>query len=322
MPTADNMAKLMPGGEALASIHRAIATYNASRTNAENQAWRQAFLYLAPLALVYLTGLYFIARSALASEFGEPGFWALLAIPVFIAIGLWKRAWRPVRQFQQETRSRLVPVICGFVENLRYSHGTTPSFMPMLPAAALVQHTRIAHDDQIAGRFEGMDFELGEVVFWLKSGKNSEKKTFEGAILYCEAAPGFPGLLVASKKDTWGDWFKIGSRSTDRLIGVPCANKRIGETYEFHSDQPTEAVALVDGPMTTVILWLGENWPDGVARIALSGTHIFIMVPSKTNHFELPDIQVRLDYERHVEPMSGQLWKLVSTGKLIRGILN
>lgn len=322
MTMADHIARLMPGGEALASIHRAIATYNDSRTSAENQAWRKAALYLIPFAVVYLTGLYFIVRSVPAEEYGEAGFWALLALPSFIAIFLWKKAWQPVRQFQQETRTRLVPIICGFVENLRYSHATSPGFVPLLPAVALVQHSRIAYDDRITGRFEGMDFELGEVVFWIRSGKNSEKKTFEGAILHCEAGTGFPGLLIASKKETWGDWFNIGSRSTGKLAEVPCANKRIADTYAFHSDRPTEAIAIVNGPLTSVILWLAENWPDGVARIALSGKHIFIMVPSKINHFELPDIQVRLDYERHVKPMSGQLWKLVSTGKLIRGILN
>lgn len=322
MQTADKMAKLMPGGEALASIHQAIATYNSSRTDAENVAWRNALIYLGAFGAVCLTGLYFILRSAPRELYGESGFWALAGGLAFIGYSLWKKAWQPVRQFQQSTKARLVPVICGFVENLRYSHETTPSFMPWLPAAALVQHSRIAHDDLISGHHEGMDFELGEVVFWIKSGKNSEKKTFEGAIFHCRAIIDFAGVLIVSKRSSWGEWFNIGNRATGPLIEVPCANKQIAETYEFHSDNPVAAAALVNGPMTSVILWLAEHWPDGVARIALSGQHIFILVPSKTNHFELPEIHVRLDYERHVAPMTGQLFKLVSTGKLIRGILS
>lgn len=321
MPAAEAIAKLMPGGEALASIHQGINAYNAGRTETENKAWRNSMLYLGPFALACLAAIYFLQRLASSDVFAEKGFWALAGAMAFVGYSLWRKAWEPVRKFQQDTKARLVPIICGFVEGLRYSHGRAPSFMPFLPAAALVQHSRIAHDDLITGRFDSMDFELGEVVFWIKAGKNSEKKTFEGAIFHTEAISGFPGVLIASKRETWGDWFNIGTRSTDALTEVPCANKRIAETYEFHSNQPEAAEGLVNGPMTAVILWLGENWPDGIARIALTDRNIFILVPSKTNHFELPEIHVRLDYEWHIAPMTGQLWKLVSTGKLIRDIL-
>ncbi len=313
MPTAEAIAKLMPGGEALASIHQGINAYNDGRRETENKAWRNSMLYLGPFALACLAAIYYLQRLASSEVFAEKGFWALAGAMAFVGYSLWKKAWEPVRQFQQNTKSRLIPVICGFVENLRYSHGRAPSFMASLPASALVQHSRIAHDDLITGRLETMDFETWRSGILDQGGQEFREETFEGAIFHTEAISGFPGVLIASKRASWGDWFNIGSRSTGTLTEVSCANKRIAETYEFHSDRPEAAAELVNGPMTAIILWLGENWPDGIARIALNDRNIFILVPSKTNHFELPEIHVRLDYEWHIAPMSGQLWKLVST---------
>ena len=321
MSNAGAVPDFRPGKEALASIKDAIASYNAERIGTENRASRNAALMVIPYAGVVMALAMMLVPSRISGDFPWTAFWVALGAAAFGGFKLWEFAWSPVRQLQQHTRSRLVPVICGFVENIRYDNKVTPEFMRYLPDEALVVHDRVEHDDLISGRCEDMEFELGEVIFWIKSGKNSEARAFEGAVLHCRAKTAFPGLLIASKKSGWFERFGRGGR-LNNLTDIACANQRISATYEFRSDRPPEAQRLVNGPLTTIILWLSENWPEGVARIALEGEHILLLVPTEKNHFELPNISVDLDYERHVAPMTGQLWRLLSTGRLIRDILN
>ncbi len=321
MSKAGAVPDFRPGKEALQTIKAAIAAYNADRVGTESRASRNGALMLIPYVITVVFFAFLLLPGQNADDFPWTAYWIGLGVAAFGAAKLWEFAWSPVRKLQQNTRSRLVPVICGFVENIRYDNKATPDFMLHLPRESLVVHDRVEHDDLISGRHEGMDFELGEVIFWIKSGKNSEARAFEGVIFHCRAKTAFPGLLIASQKTTWFDRFGRGGRS-ERLSDVACSNKRIDEKYEFRSDRPAEASRLVDGPLTTIILWLADNWPEGVARIALDGDHILLLVPTEKNHFELPNISVDLDYERHVAPMTGQLWRLLSTGRLIRDILN
>ena len=321
MSGAGAVPDFKPGKEALASIKAAIAAYNADRTGTENRASRNAALMLIPYVITVAFLAFVLLPASDGKDFPWTVYWVGLAAAAFGSAKLWEFAWEPVKRLQQNTRSRLVPVICGFVENIRYANKAVPQFMQHLPSESLVVHDRIEHDDLISGRHEGMDFELGEVIFWIKSGKNSEARVFEGVIFYCRAKTPFPGLLIASQKTSWYQRFGRGGRS-ERLRDVACSNKRIDETYEFRSDHSEQATRLIDGPLSTIILWLSDNWPDGVARISLEGDHIILLVPTEKNHFELPNISVDLDYERHVAPMTAQLWRLLSTGRLIRDILN
>lgn len=321
MPMANALPDFNPDREKLATIKAAIAAYNADRTGAESSAMRNAALFLIPYAIAVVAIAFLLLPGKDADDFPWTAYWIGLAVAAGGSAKVWEYAWSPVKRLQQETRSRLVPVICGFVENIRYDNKAVPAFMQHLPEEALVLHDRVEHDDLISGCLDGMDFELGEVIFWVKTGKRSEARAFEGVIFHCLAKTAFPGQLIASQKTTWLSRFGWGGKSKE-LSDVACANKRIDEMYEFRSDHPEAAAGLVNGALTTIILWLSENWPDGLARISLSGNQIILFVPTNTNHFEMPSISTELDYDQHVRPMTGQLWRLLSTGKLIRDILN
>ena len=74
------------------------------------------------------------------------------------------------------------------------------------------------------------------------------------------------------------------------------------------------------GRLAKALQWLGETWPEQPARVALSGSDGFLLIPLSKNFFELPGISAPLDYQRHVAPMIADMVSLLATASLVRKI--
>ena len=52
---------------------------------------------------------------------------------------VWRFAIAPARHFQQSLRNRMLPLVFGFVDGVKYGHGEEPHFMRTMPGKELVQ---------------------------------------------------------------------------------------------------------------------------------------------------------------------------------------
>src|SRR5262249_3536832 len=108
---------------------------------------------------------------------------------------LYFQALKPATRLQQSFRDTLLPMIFGFVRDVRYQHGIRPNSFDRLPRETVGNFNRQSFDDIIAGRYEGFPFELYEARLSEGTGKG-ETVAFKGVIVAFETIEPFPGTLV------------------------------------------------------------------------------------------------------------------------------
>ncbi|MGX5803084.1 DUF3137 domain-containing protein [Bradyrhizobium sp. Arg314] len=234
------------------------------------------------------------------------------------AVLLYFQALRPATRLRQSFRDMLLPMIFGFVRDVRYQRGVRPNSFDRMPRETVGPFNRQSFDDIISGRYEDFPFELYEAKLWEGSGK-SETTAFKGVIVAFETIEPFPGTLVAARRAGKVAHFFRGmfaSKMQELASGVA----DLDATYEFRTDNVEAARPLVTGRLAQALTWLGETWPYDQARVALSGSDGFLLMPRSKNFFELPDISEPIDYNTHVAPMITDLGAMLATVALVRKI--
>ncbi|TIU29330.1 MAG: DUF3137 domain-containing protein, partial [Mesorhizobium sp.] len=235
-----------------------------------------------------------------------------------VAVLLYFQALRPATRLQQSFRDTLLPIIFGFVRDVRYQHGVRPNSFDRMPRETVGAFNRQSFDDTISGRYEDFPFELYEAKLWEGSGK-SETTAFKGVIVAFETIEPFPGTLVAARKTNKVVHFFRGMFA-NKMQELSSGVAELDAAYEFRTDNIEAARPLVTGRLAQALTWLGETWPYDQARVALSGSDGFLLMPRSKNFFELPDISVPIDYNTHVAPMIADLGAMLATAALVRKI--
>ncbi|RWC24348.1 MAG: DUF3137 domain-containing protein [Mesorhizobium sp.] len=315
METAD----FMPGETVIAAIRKDIEAYEAARASAVRQVrWRvPVFVGLVLVAVVLVAWLFNKVADPNEQWFSTPHVF-LYAIGFAASILLYFQARKPATRLQQSFRETLLPIIFGFIRDMRYQHGVTPNSFDRLPRTAVGPFNRQAFDDIVAGRYEGFPFELYEAELREGAGKGSST-AFKGVIVAFETIAPFPGILVATRRTNAVISFFRGIFAS-KLQELSSGDALLDAAYEFRTDNLGAAQPLVSGRLAQALKWLGETWPDDPARVALNGGDGFLLLPQTKNFFELPDISVPLDYTRHVAPMIADMGAMLATAALVRKI--
>lgn len=315
METAD----FMPSEAVTAGIRKDIETYEAARASAVRQVrWRvPLFVGLVLVVVVLVAWLFNKVADPNEQWFSTPHVF-LYVIGFAASILLYFQAMKPATRLRQSFRETLLPIIFGFIADMRYQHGGRPNSFDRLPREAVGSFNRQSFDDVVSGRYEEFPFELYEAELREGSGKGSST-AFKGVVVAFEAIEPFPGILVATRRTNAVVGFFRGmfaSKMQDLSSGVP----ELDAAYEFRTDNIEAARPLVTGRLAQALKWLGETWPDDPARVALNGSDGFLLLPQTKNFFELPDISVPLDYTRHVAPMIADMGAMLATAALVRKI--
>ncbi|WP_348640613.1 MULTISPECIES: DUF3137 domain-containing protein [unclassified Aminobacter] len=228
------------------------------------------------------------------------------------------RAMRPLEAANASFRNKLLPIVFGFIKNMRHERGATPPSFVNLPESTVGKYNNLEIDDFISGNYDGFDFELYETLLTQRAEKH-DSTTFQGVIVAFGLKKPFEGTLVATIRTNavlsfFGELF--GSGLKELRSGV----QDLDMAYEFRSDNVEAAQPLVSGQMAQALTWLKEAWPGEPARIALSGTSGFLLLPHQKDFFELPASDVALDYKVHVEPMIADMATILATASLVRKI--
>ncbi|MER2533583.1 MAG: hypothetical protein ABTQ31_00280 [Rhizobiaceae bacterium] len=309
----------MPGDEAIARIKADLERYEAERARAHAAVrWR------VPLSL----GALVVATAALAWVFNGVADpyeqWAsaphvfLYVIAFFGLLVTYRWARKPARDTQASFRARILPIVFGFVRDMRHRQNETPESFRRLPRETVGAFDGQSFDDVISGRYEDFSFELYEAVLWQKGGK-SNTRVFKGVIVAFDNAVPFPGVLVASHKSgAMSRFFEgiFGQKMRQLQSGIAA----IDDAYDFRTNAPEAAQPLVAGRLAQALAWLREAWPEQPARVALHDSDGFLVIPTSKNFFELPPIGETLDYRTHVAPMIADMAALLATASLVRKV--
>ncbi|RJT39286.1 DUF3137 domain-containing protein [Mesorhizobium waimense] len=315
METAD----FMPSEAVIAGIRKDIEAYEARRASAYRQVrWRvPVFIGLVVVFVVLVAWFFNKVADPYEQWFSTPH--VFLYVGGFVAaLVFYFQAVKPATRLQQSFRETLLPMIFGFIQDIRYQHGVQPNSFDRLPRETVGPFNRQSFDDVFSGRYEGFAFELYEAELREGTGKGSST-AFRGVIVAFETITPFPGSLVATRRANVVVGFFRGmfaSRMEELSSGVP----ELDAAYEFRTDNVEAARPLVSGRLAQALKWLGETWPDDPARVALDGSDGFLLLPQPKDFFELPDISVSLDYQTHVAPMIADMGAMLATAALVRKI--
>jgi len=312
-------ADFMPSEAVIAGIRRDIEDYEAKRASAQRQVrWRvPVFVGLVVVFVALIAWLFNAVADPHEQWFSTPHVFLYLG-GLGVAVLVYFRALRPATRLQQSFRDTLLPMIFGFVRDVRYQHGARPNSFDRMPRETVGAFSRQSFDDVISGRYEDFPFELYEAKLWEGSGK-TETIAFKGVIVAFETIEPFPGTLVAARKAGKVAHFFRGmfaSKMQELSSGV----EDLDAAYEFRTDNVEAARPLVTGRMAQALTWLRETWPYDQARVALSGSDGFLLMPRSKNFFELPDISQPIDYKIHVAPMITDLGAILATAALVRKV--
>lgn len=312
-------ADFMPSETVIAGIRRDIEAYEAKRASAQRQVrWRVPVFLGLPLIFVGVVAWLF-------NKVADPNEQWLSTPHVFLYLGgmvaasvLYFQAMKPATRLQQSFRDTLLPLIFGFVRDVRYQHGARPNSFDRLPRETVGSFNRQSFDDVISGRYEDFPFELYEARLSQGTGKG-ETVAFKGVIVAFETIEPFPGTLVAARKANKVVHFFRGMFAS-KMQELTCGVEELDAAYEFRTDNVEAARPMVAGRLAQALTWLGETWPYDQARVALSGSDGFLLMPRTKNFFELPEISVPIDYQTHVAPMIADLGAMLATAALVRKI--
>lgn len=309
----------LPDEKIIASIRQDIARYERDRVSAHRKVmWRVPLFLVLLAAVVWLLALAFNRFADPFEQWTSTPHVFLYVVGVILAFILYWRARKPAADLQQSFRSKLLPIVFGFIDNLRYGKGIRPESFDRLPPEVVGDFDRQTFDDVVAGICHGFSFELYEATLKDKVG-NAETTLFHGVVMAFETEQPFPGLLVATRRENHVVSFFRGlfGASVDEIeSGIPA----IDEKYEFRTDNAEAAQPLVRGRLAQALQWLGEAWPGEPARVALRGNDGFLLLPTPKDFFELPPASVRLDYKAHVEPIITDMTSLLATAALVRKV--
>lgn len=313
------MSEIEPNEAAIGEIRAALDNYETARDVAHRRLRILVPLALVPAGLLAIYGLWNLVLSSELPFGGDDrmgfAFNTLLVVVILAAGGIWL-AHGPARRLQQSLRDRLLPSLFGFIGDVEYSHGSTPFTFDYLPKAALPSHTSREFGDVLRGRHDFMRFELFELRL-LDRGRKSDKTVFDGVALAFDIPTAFDGVLLATPR--------VGAVAglLRFLFAAPLSTIETGDelldvAFEFRTDNPRDAHALVTGPLAKALAAARRDWGDGPPRLALAGQVGFLLMPGTKDFFELPPVETAIDYDLHVQPMLGDLSRLLATAAHVR----
>lgn len=291
----------MPDEAQVAEIQAEVDGYNKARPAIYNGCMTWALVAVAIYGAFAALIVFHVSQTDLSTEM----FFYVIGGLALGGFFLWNYMWSPMERHQAALRARLFPKLFGFIEGARYEKKEKPEFLNHIRELKLVKYQDAETDDLIAGRHEGMDFELLETT--LTIGNKNKETVFRGLIFHFRLADPFPGMLVVAKRGGWWERTMKDLWRTGPNIEISSGNLRFDESHQFYSDNRAAARPVIAGPLISVLTWLGNEWHEGDVRIALSQEHGYLMLPSTHNYFSLPGRDEDVVYQRHVKPLVREL---------------
>ncbi|MGE6784629.1 hypothetical protein ACQKGL_19130 [Ensifer adhaerens] len=310
-----------------------IAEHNAERRSVIAQLWwRRLWIGGGSAAAVLLCAY---AMDSLSSSLaGE-----LMLLPLAGMVWAWSKINTTVWHRLERTQDVLLPAIFGFVDGFRFSQRGWPDVAGSLTRLDLVAFDVADYEDLIDGTVDGVSFSLCEARLGIQksSKRSSVVNQFRGLVLKVKLDTPFPGWLVARKKRFGGllDAIDKGFSTADSrdLVALSANDARdlwqaqgailsgqrdLDHSHEFVTDNLAAAAGVIDEVART-IAFLSSSFDDDIVRLALSGDSCIVMLPSRHDFFELPNIYREMT-EAKIRPMLSDFVTLLEIATLLSRI--
>lgn len=309
----------MPDDAVIAAIKRDIAAYEAERVAARRSAMLRVPLYVGGLiAAVVALALALNLVADVNEQWLSTLHVYLYVLAFIVALFLYFLALRPLEAASASFRDKLLPIIFGFIKDMRHEREVMQPSFAALPDATVGKFNVMEFDDSISGTYEDFRFELYETLLIQRNDKY-DSTTFQGVIVAFGLESPFPGMLIATVRTNAVLSF-FGEIFGSALVEVRSGVQELDAAYDFRTNNAEAAQPIVRGQMAQALTWLKEAWPGEPARIAFKGRDGFLLLPDKRNFFELPAPNVPLDYKAHVEPMIADMATILAITALVRKI--
>jgi hypothetical protein len=327
------MSKVLANAEVLVKVRAVIAEHNAMRRSVIAQLWwRRLWIGGGSVAGVLLCAY-------AVSYFSVPGGDYLAMVPVVGMLWAWSKIDKTVWHRLERTQDALLPAIFGFVDGFRFSQRGWPDVAGSLTRLDLVAFDVADYEDLIDGTVEGVSFSLCEAQLGIQksSKRSSVVNQFRGLVLKVKLDTPFPGWLVARKKRFGGlldaidkgfsaadsrDLVALSADDARDLWQVPGAissgSRDLDHSHEFVTDNLAAAAGVIDEVAKT-IAFLSSSFDDDVVRLALSGDSCIVLLPSRHDFFELPNIYREMT-EAKIVPMLSDFVTLLEIARLLSRI--
>lgn len=211
----------------------------------------------------------------------------------FLVLGaLYWWVTQPKRQYVQTYKQKILPKIAALFGNLKYDIDGRIPMDEMTPSKIVPGHDRYRPDDYFTGEYKGIKLEFSEIN--LQERRHSDKKTsyvtvFKGlAILLNTKHKRFYGHTILEKNHSaLVEWFKQKSHNLERAEMVDPEFEQIFDAYT--TDQ-VEARYLIDPVMIERLKGLYTEYNGEQMATAFFDNKMLILISSKHNHFEPPNI--------------------------------
>ena len=308
-----------PAPEAIEKLRRDIDAYVASRPTVAGRVWRRTLLVMGIYAAVAAVAVWFTLPVLMR---GIDDFFAIVSLGVvgLAGIGAWIFARQPAYALQSGFREKLFPLVFGFVDDLKHTAGVKPACFDALPMDMTGMWNSKRFDDGLSGRFDGIDFELCEATLTFEVSSSTPDVAFHGLILAMELSKPFAGrFFVTRRLGKAAIWFRDTFKANG-LKDLTSGDAALDAAYEFRTDNEAAASALLAGRLDKALAFIGESWPGDPIRLGLVGGHCFLLLPTVKGRdlFELPDVDERIEFDRHIAPMVADLGRILSIGRLAK----
>ncbi len=330
-PLDHKMSKVLPNAEVLAKVRAVIAEHNAERRSViADLWWRRVWIGGGSAAGVLCCAYAMFSLSISLAEY-------LVLLPLAGMFWAWAQINKTVSQRLQRTQDVLLPAIFGFVDGFQFRQSGTPDVAASLARLDLVAFDVAGYDDIIDGSFDGVSFSLCEARLGLqkRGAPSSVVGQFRGVVLEVKLDTPFPGWLVARKKGGLPGQFESGfsARVSKDLYPLSADDVRelwhahgailsgraaLDESHEFVTDNLAAAADVID-QVAKAIAFLSSSFDDDVVRLALDVDSCIVMLPSRHDFFELPNIYREMT-EAKVMPMLSDFVTLLEVAKLLSRI--
>ena len=205
-------------------------------------------------------------------------------------------AWvtQPKRDYAKAYKNEILPRIAALFGNFTYAANGKIDMARMNPSQIVPHHNRYSSEDYFTGEYKGVRMEFSEMELEIRSGSGKNRRTvtvFKGlAILLDTNHKRFFGhTIIDENRTAIGQWFK---QKTSKLERADMVDPEFEKVFDAWTNDQVEARYLIDPLMIERLTALYAEYKGDKMAAAFYENKMLIMIASKHNHFEPPNIYV------------------------------
>lgn len=209
---------------------------------------------------------------------------------------LWRWVNGPKRDYIKSYKEKIMPRLARMACDLEYNASGSIPMDRMEPSKIVPSHDKKESEDCFAGTHKGVDIIFHELHLseMRGSGKNRRRvTTFKGLVVLLQMRKRkFTGhTIVINDQGGIGTWFTEKSKG---LVRANLVDTVFEKEFNVYTNDQVEARYLIDPVIMEKLVDMCGHYQGTALSAAYFESQMLIMIASKHNFFEPPDIHERV----------------------------